>query len=159
MKSLSREPILTTINRIKSHLNQPTINKNYFSSMRDAQVQQIYQQTKTDLNNIKPTSHIGANNEYGYTILKYNTPELERESTLLKNNYKKSKVYALIYKSVYKDQSESITHIEYSNDYLDLAFKARVFVSWYDYIEGKKRDIQGYISDTAFKDKLVLTEI
>ena len=57
---------------------------------------------------------------YNYVIIKESYPELERESVLLENKYLKSKKYAMIFKQVHKDNSESITHIKYSNNLQEL---------------------------------------
>lgn len=87
------------------------------------------------------------NTAYHYVIIKNNYPELERESALSFNKYKKSKKYALINKGVHKDGSESIYYIEYSNDLEELQSKAVKFISWYNYPLGLKKDIQGNISE------------
>lgn len=84
---------------------------------------------------------------YTYVIIKENYPELERLSTLLDNNYKKTKKYAFIMKCVHKDSSESITSIKYSNDMVDLQSKANGFISWYNYTMKLKKNIQGFISE------------
>lgn len=82
---------------------------------------------------------------YNYIIIKYNFPELERESTLLPSKYLKSKKYAFIQKSVHNDGSESIAFIKYSNDINQLQIQAEGYVSWYNYPAGKAKDIQNNI--------------
>ena len=84
---------------------------------------------------------------YGYVIIKENYPELERESALLRNNYKKSKRYALIQKNVNNDGSENICFVDYSNDLQALQKRADGFISWYNYPLGISKSIQGYISE------------
>ncbi len=85
---------------------------------------------------------------YNYVIIKHNYPALERESTLLQNNYKPKK-YAFINKGVHKDGSESIYFIEYSNDLEALQKRASGAVSWYNYPLGLSKDIQGYIKEVT----------
>jgi len=84
---------------------------------------------------------------YNYAILRYNTPELERENTLLPGKYLKSKKYALILKSVLKDGTEAISCIEYSSDLEVLIQQMKDFCSWYNAVFGLKKDIQGNISE------------
>lgn len=84
---------------------------------------------------------------YNYVIIKENYPELERESVLLHNKYKRKKKYAMIVKGVHKDSSESIYFIEYSNDIMALQEKASKHVSWYNYPMGVAKDIQGYLRE------------
>jgi len=84
---------------------------------------------------------------YNYAILLENTPDkyLHQESTFLDNDFKKTK-YALIEKQVFKDGSEGINRIIYSNDLSKLVEQLKSYVSWYDYISGSVKSIQGYIS-------------
>jgi hypothetical protein len=84
---------------------------------------------------------------YHYVIIKNNYPELERESALSYNKYKKSKKYALINKGVHTDGSESIYFIDYSNDLEELQSRAVEFISWYNYPLGLRKDIQGNINE------------
>lgn len=84
---------------------------------------------------------------YSYVIIKNNHPELERESVLLENNYKKSKKYAMLNKIVHKDGSENISTIIYSNDLESLQKRANNYVSWYNYPLGLSKNIQGFISE------------
>lgn len=85
---------------------------------------------------------------YSYVIIKENNPYMERESTLLYNNYKPSKKYAFINKVVNKDGSESIAFIDYSNDLQALQDRAKGFLSWYNYPLGVSKDMQGYLRET-----------
>lgn len=85
------------------------------------------------------------NTAYNYVIIKNNCPELEKESTLLHNKYKKSKKYAFINKGIHRDGSESIYYIEYSNNLEELQSKAVKFISWYNYPLGLYKDIQGNV--------------
>lgn len=82
---------------------------------------------------------------YNYVIIKESYPELERESTLLNSKFLKSKKYAMLFKQSYKDGSESITHIKYSNNLNGLQSVAEGFSSWYNYPLGKFQDIKGNI--------------
>lgn len=86
-------------------------------------------------------------NGYNYAILCPNRPDLAWESTLLSSKYLKSKKYALIHKTVYKDHSEGITFITYSNDLQDLTNDMKQYISWYDQVSGFKKDIQGNVSE------------
>lgn len=85
---------------------------------------------------------------YSYVLLVKNTPErhLQQESTLLENKYKKTK-YALIQKICHKDGSENIATIFYSNDLQKLIEQMKGYISWYDYVNGFSKNIQGYISE------------
>jgi transposase-like protein len=83
---------------------------------------------------------------YSYAIIKENYPELERESVLLDNKYKKSKKYAYICKVCHKDGSENIAFINYSNDLKELQERAIQLPSWYNYAIGIYKDMQGNIN-------------
>ena len=87
--------------------------------------------------------------QYNYVIIKNNYPELERESTLLHNNYDAKADYAFIQKSTHKDGSESINFIEYSNNLEALQKRASIFISWYNYPIGLSKNIQGYITELS----------
>jgi len=82
-----------------------------------------------------------------YVIIKENSPYLERESTLLHNNYKASKKYAFINKVVNNDDSESIAFIDYSNNLQALQDRARGFACWYNYPLGIAKNMQGYLRE------------
>ena len=90
---------------------------------------------------------------YSYVIIRHNNPTFERESVLLSNKYNAKKKYAFIQKSCHKDGSESICFIDYSNDLEALQERANRFVSWYNYVAGLQKNIQGYISETSFKSE------
>lgn len=83
---------------------------------------------------------------YNYVIIQANSPIFAQQSTLLDNNYKPTK-YCIIYKTVYRDGSESITRIVYSNNLEKLQNDAKGYISWYNYVAGLKKNIQGYISE------------
>ena len=89
-------------------------------------------------------------NSYNYVIIKSNYPDLEREHTLLHNNYKPSKKYAFIQKGVHKDGSESINFIDYSNDLEALSERAKGFITWYNYPIGVSKNIQGYLTEISY---------
>lgn len=84
---------------------------------------------------------------YNYAILVENTSDkyLHQESTYLDNNFKKTK-YALIEKQCFKDGSEGVNRIIYSNNLTDLQSQLIKYISWYDYIDMKTKNIQQYIS-------------
>ena len=84
---------------------------------------------------------------YNYCILLENTPDkyLHQESTYLFSPFKKTK-FALIEKQVFKDGSEGINRIIYSNDYEKLKALTLSYISWYDYFAGVSKSIQGYVS-------------
>jgi hypothetical protein len=84
--------------------------------------------------------------QYNYIIIKESYPELERESTLSYNKYKKSKKYAFICKGIHNDGSESIYFIDYSNNLAELQERAAGFISWYNYPMNLMKNIQGFIS-------------
>jgi len=85
--------------------------------------------------------------QYNYALLVENTPDkyLQQESTYLDNNFRKTK-YALIEKQVFKDGSEGINRIIYSNNLLKLKNTILNYVSWYDYIGMQTKNMQQYIS-------------
>ena len=85
--------------------------------------------------------------QYNYAILVENTPAryLHQESTFLDNKFKKTK-YAVIEKQVFKDGSEGINRIIYSNDLEKLQGDILGYISWYDYVAMKTKNIQQYIT-------------
>lgn len=85
------------------------------------------------------------NNGFSYVIIKDNYPELERESVLSYNKYRKSKKYAFICKMCHRDKSESIAFIDYSNDLGELQKRANEYPSWYNYPIGIYRELQGNV--------------
>ena len=84
---------------------------------------------------------------YNYIIIKHNYADLERESTLSYNKYKANKKYAYICKGTFKDGSEAIFFIDYSNDLEDLQNKANKYISWYNYPIGLSKNMQQYITE------------
>lgn len=85
--------------------------------------------------------------QYTYAIIKESYPELERQSTLGDNNYSDKKKYAMIVKQVNNDSSESVSFIKYCDDLQKLQNDAETYISWYNYILGTVKNIQGYISE------------
>lgn len=85
--------------------------------------------------------------KYNYAILVENTPDkyLHQESTYLPSPSKKTK-YALICKQVFSDGSEGINFIRYSDDLTELTEDMKGYISWYDYVTGFTKNIQGYTS-------------
>ena len=83
------------------------------------------------------------NNGFNYVIIKESYPELERESVLTHNKYRKTKKYAFICKMCHRDKSESIAFIDYSNDLGELQKRANEFPSWYNYPAGMYKQLQG----------------
>lgn len=83
---------------------------------------------------------------YSYAVIKHNDPTFERESTYLKSKYKKTK-YASFNKAVHKDGSETLVHIEYSNNLEELQEKASKLPTWYNYPLGVAKNIQGYLRE------------
>jgi hypothetical protein len=85
---------------------------------------------------------------YSYAILVENTPDryLWQKSTYLPNNYKKTK-YGLIIMTINRDHSELISHINYSNNLQKLIKQMKEFGSWYDYVNGFMKCMQGYLSE------------
>ena len=86
-------------------------------------------------------------NGYGYVIIKENDETFSRLSTLLYNKYKKSAKYVFIQKNVNNDGSENIAFIDYSSNLDELQNRADKFVSWYNYVTLKSKNIQGYVTD------------
>lgn len=85
---------------------------------------------------------------YSYVIIKHNDPVFARESTYLDSNkYKKSAKYAMFFKTVHMDKSETLTHIKYSSDMEELQANAEGFISWYNYPLNLCKNIQGYITN------------
>jgi hypothetical protein len=84
---------------------------------------------------------------YTYAILVENTPNqyLHQENTLLPCKFKKTK-YALIEKQVFKDHSEGVNFNYYSNDLKKFTDQMKKYISWYDYVIGVIKNIQGYES-------------
>lgn len=85
------------------------------------------------------------NEKFSYVIIKENYPELERESVLLSNKYRKNKKYAFICKICHRDGSENIAFIDYSNKLTELQERANEFASWYNYVVGMYKQLQGDI--------------
>lgn len=83
---------------------------------------------------------------YSYGILKENYPELEREKTLLDCAYQTTK-FVIIEKVVNSDSTENISRIIYSDCLLKLQKELKGYISWYDYVDMKMKNIQGYISE------------
>ena len=84
---------------------------------------------------------------YNYVIIKENYPELERETVLSENKYRKTKKYAMIVKGVHKDSSESIYFIKYDNNLQKLQEQAKQYPSWYNYPLGVAKSMQGYLRE------------
>lgn len=82
---------------------------------------------------------------YSYAIIKDNYKYLAQESTLLDNDYRDTK-YALIEKQCFKDGSEGINRIIYSDDLQGLQERATGYISWYNYPMKLSKNIQGYIT-------------
>jgi hypothetical protein len=85
--------------------------------------------------------------QYSYGIVKENYPTLRNLSTYLDNKYDAKKKYALIEKQCFKDGSEGINRIIYSNDLENLSKQLEGYPTWYNYPKEKRKNIQGYISD------------
>ena len=89
--------------------------------------------------------------EYNYAIIKESYPELARETVLDPskdaNKYNAKKKYAMIVKGCFKDGSEGIYFIRYSNELQELHKQAAQYPSWYNYPIGLRKDIQGNISE------------
>lgn len=84
---------------------------------------------------------------YSYIIIKENYPELARESTLLPSTHYPKLRYAFIEKQVFKDGSEAINRIDYSDDLPKLHNIAKEYISWYNYPIGIAKNIQGYLRE------------
>lgn len=85
---------------------------------------------------------------FSYCLLVYNDKNrrLDQIKTFFDSKFLKSKKYGLIVRTVHKDNSETVTHIYYSNDLQSLQRQMYKYVSWYDYVCGFTKSIQGYIS-------------
>lgn len=84
---------------------------------------------------------------YTYCLLVSNTPDkyLHQESTFLPSPFKKTR-FALIEKQMFKDGSEGINRIIYANNIEKLREQMKSYISWYDYVAGLTKCMQGYIS-------------
>ena len=85
--------------------------------------------------------------QYSYAILKESYPNLKQLSTYLDNDYKPSKKYALIEKQVFKDGSEGVNRIIYSNDLIKMTELLLTYTSWYNYPIMRAKNIQQYVYD------------
>lgn len=83
---------------------------------------------------------------YLYAIVKENFKYLRQESAIFENDYKDTK-YALIEKQMFKNGSEGINRIIYSNDLEELQNDAAKYVSWYNYPLNLTKNMQGYITN------------
>ena len=85
--------------------------------------------------------------QYNYAILVENTKEryLHQEFTFLESKFKKTK-YAIIEKQVFKDGSEGINKIIYSDNLIKLQNDIKGYISWYDYIKMETKSINQYVS-------------
>lgn len=84
---------------------------------------------------------------YNYAIIKENNKYMAMESTFLPCKYEPKKKFVLIEKQCFKDGSEGINRIVFSNDIEDLSQKAKQYISYYNYVSGHKKDIQGNVSE------------
>lgn len=84
---------------------------------------------------------------FSYVVIVYNNPDLANERTYLnQNKYKKSAKYAMLFRTVHKDNSETLTHMRYSSNMEELQKVANSFISWYNYPLALRKDMQGNIS-------------
>lgn len=85
---------------------------------------------------------------YNYALLVHNTPEwhLQQENTIIPNKHKKTR-YALIVRVVDGNEPEKVLGIKYSNNLVMLEGQMKKFVSWYDYVNGFRKDIQGNVKE------------
>ena len=85
---------------------------------------------------------------YNYALLVHNTPErhLHKENTIIPNKHKKTR-YALIVRVVCQGEPEKVLSIKYSNNIIMLEGQMKKFISWYDYVNGFRKDIQGNVKD------------
>ena len=85
---------------------------------------------------------------YNYALLVHNTPErhLQKESTIIPNKHKKTR-YALIVRVVDGNEPEKVLGIRYSNNLALLEQMMKEFISWYDYVNGFRKDIQGNVKE------------
>ena len=88
--------------------------------------------------------------EFKYCIIKPNKLDWSREETILCNNYKDSK-YMFIEKWAMSDKTEKINKIIYSNCIDTLLQFKELYPSWYDYVNGKYKELQGNICDTIIE--------
>jgi len=83
---------------------------------------------------------------YSYAMLMHNSESVRNTQTFLPTKHKKTK-YAVMYKTVHKDWSETITHIKYGNDLETLQNDIKTYPSWYDYVNKLTKNIQGYVTE------------
>ena len=93
---------------------------------------------------------------FSYVVITHNNPDLAKEDTYLdKNKYKKSAKYAMLFRTVHKDNSETLTHIRYSSNMEELQKAANSFISWYNYPLSLCKDMQGNISQIYILKSLI----
>lgn len=81
---------------------------------------------------------------FTYVVIRKNDPVFERETPLITNKYRKSE-YAMFNYSVHKDTSESLTHITYCDDLLELTSCSKGFECWFNYPIGLAKSRNGLI--------------
>ncbi|NCD10690.1 MAG: hypothetical protein EOL98_15015 [Negativicutes bacterium] len=81
---------------------------------------------------------------YGLLVKNSNDMRLWQLQTTLPSNYRETD-YALILRHAKNDGTEDDRIILYSNNYQALEGVLIEQVSWYNYISGERKDLQGYI--------------
>lgn len=84
---------------------------------------------------------------YKYAILKLTDSWMQREAVIESNYYSPDKKYALIEVQCYDNGTEKYSNIFYSNDLSKHIEQLHTYCSYYDYITGEKKNIQGYKSE------------
>ena len=88
-------------------------------------------------------------NGFSYVIIKENNACFASMDVMLRNKYNKKAKYALICKTVCRDNSEFIGYIDYSSNLEELQKRANKFPSWYNYCIGLYKELQGNIYHLA----------
>ena len=87
-------------------------------------------------------------NGFNYTILKP-TKNLDTNNVLITTPKYKQKKYGVLHRTCHKDGSESNLHISYYKTYEEARNSMLSFPSWYDYIAGNAKGLQGNIFKLA----------
>lgn len=107
----------------------------------------FHQLNKNIMYNNFNSKHITPNG-FNYTILKL-TKNLDTNNVLITTPKYKQKKYGVLYRTCHKDGSESNLHISYYKTYEEARNSMLSFPSWYDYIAGNAKDLQGSIFKLA----------
>lgn len=81
---------------------------------------------------------------FSYVVIMANNDHIKTLSTFLPSKITKQK-YAMLFYTVHRDNSETLTHIKCSNNLEQLQLQANQFKSWYNYPIKLYKELQGNI--------------